>query len=58
MAEAMVLGKPVIATIFRNLMFMNEANSYLVPYRLASIPPGCEPYPAGTEWADPTSRPL
>jgi glycosyltransferase involved in cell wall biosynthesis/SAM-dependent methyltransferase len=54
MAEAMVAGKPVIATGYSgNLMFMNEANSYLVPYRLAPIPAGCEPYPAGIEWAEP-----
>ena len=54
MAEAMVLGKPVIATGYSgNLMFMDQANSYLVPYRLVPIPPGCEPYPAGIEWAEP-----
>lgn len=54
MAEAMVRGKPVIATGYSgNLAFMTEANSYLVPYRLTSIPSGCEPYPAGAHWADP-----
>jgi glycosyltransferase involved in cell wall biosynthesis/2-polyprenyl-3-methyl-5-hydroxy-6-metoxy-1,4-benzoquinol methylase len=54
MAEAMALGKPVIATGYAgNLMFMTDENSYLVPYRLAPIPPGCEPYPAGIEWAEP-----
>lgn len=35
MAEAMALGKPVIATGYSgNLAFMNEANSFLCAYRL------------------------
>ena len=54
MAEAMALGKPVIATGYSgNLAFMNDENSYLVPHRLVPIPEGCEPYPAGHEWAEP-----
>jgi glycosyltransferase involved in cell wall biosynthesis/SAM-dependent methyltransferase len=54
MAEAMALAKPVIATAYSgNLMFMTEENSYLVPYRLAAVPKGCDPYPAGAEWAEP-----
>ena len=54
MAEAMAHGKPVIATGYSgNLAFMTEDNSYLVPYNLTTIPPGCEPYPAGSEWAEP-----
>jgi glycosyltransferase involved in cell wall biosynthesis/SAM-dependent methyltransferase len=54
MAEAMAYGKPVIATGYSgNLAFMTEANSYLVPYRLGRIPPGCDPYPADVEWAEP-----
>ena len=32
---------------------MTEANSYLVPYQLERIPPGCDPYPADVEWAEP-----
>src|SRR5258706_11383928 len=32
---------------------MNEGNSYLVPYQLVEIPPGCDPYPAGARWAAP-----
>lgn len=53
-AEAMALGRPVIATGYSgNLTLMNEANSYLVPFRLTPIPEGCDPYPAGAEWADP-----
>jgi len=54
MAEAMAVGKPVIATGYSgNLQFMNEANSFLVPWAPTSIPSGCEPYPAGGTWAEP-----
>jgi glycosyltransferase involved in cell wall biosynthesis/SAM-dependent methyltransferase len=54
MAEAMALGKPVIATGYSaNLEFMNAANSYLVPFTLTPIPPGCEPYPVDALWATP-----
>ena len=53
-AEAMALGKPAIATGYSgNLAFMNEENSYLVPYRLTTIPEGVGPYPAGALWAEP-----
>jgi glycosyltransferase involved in cell wall biosynthesis len=56
MAEAMALGKPVIATGYSgNLDFMNEGNSYLVPYELVPIPPGCDPYPSGARWAAPSA---
>jgi glycosyltransferase involved in cell wall biosynthesis len=54
MAEAMSYGRPVIATGYSgNLAFMDEDNSYLVPYTLTSVPTGCDPYPAGARWADP-----
>jgi glycosyltransferase involved in cell wall biosynthesis len=54
MSEAMSYGKPVIATGYSgNLTFMDDRNSYLVPYTLATVPPGCEPYPAGALWAEP-----
>jgi glycosyltransferase involved in cell wall biosynthesis/SAM-dependent methyltransferase len=54
MAEAMAYGKPVIATNYSgNVDFMHEGNSYPVPYKLVPIPTGCDPYPAGAEWADP-----
>ncbi len=54
MAEAMIAGKPVIATGFSgNLMFMSEENAYLVRHEVVPIPEGCEPYPAGGEWAEP-----
>ena len=54
MAEAMAVGKPVIATGYSgNLTFMNERNSYLVRHGMTHTPEGCDPYPAGVEWADP-----
>jgi glycosyltransferase involved in cell wall biosynthesis/SAM-dependent methyltransferase len=54
MAEAMAYGRPVIATGYSgNLTFMDGENSYLVPYKTAAIPQGCEPYPPGAEWAEP-----
>lgn len=54
MAEAMIMGKPVIATGYSgNLDFMTEANSFLVPYEMTEVPPECEPYSPGTPWAEP-----
>ena len=54
MAEAMTYGKPVIGTGYSgNLEFMNDENSFLAPFTLEPIPPGCDPYPAGTPWAEP-----
>lgn len=54
MAEAMAVGKPVIATAYSgNLAFMDESNSYLVPFDLEPIPPGCGPYPTSGVWAEP-----
>jgi len=54
MAEAMALGKPVIATGYSgNLEFMTQANSFLVPWNPTAIPTGCEPYPPGGTWAEP-----
>ena len=61
MAEAMALGKPVIATGYSgNLDFMTEANSYLVNYKLRpttlqdhTFQPFFNELYAGREWADP-----
>lgn len=54
MAEAMALGKPVVATGYSgNLTFMSEETAYLVRYRLTRVPEGVLPYPAGAEWAEP-----
>jgi len=54
MAEAMCLGRPVIATGYSgNLDFMTATNSLLVDHRLVPIGPGADPYPADAEWAEP-----
>jgi glycosyltransferase involved in cell wall biosynthesis/2-polyprenyl-3-methyl-5-hydroxy-6-metoxy-1,4-benzoquinol methylase len=54
MAEAMYLGKPVIATGYSgNLDFMNRNNSHLVDYDLVTIGSDAAPYPAEGEWAAP-----
>jgi glycosyltransferase involved in cell wall biosynthesis len=54
MAEAMYLGKPVIATGYSgNVDFMNADNSLLVRYRLVPIGPNSGPYPPEGEWAEP-----
>jgi glycosyltransferase involved in cell wall biosynthesis len=50
----MALGKPVIATAFSGTLdFMNEQNSYLVPYELTRVGADCEIYPAEGTWAEP-----
>jgi glycosyltransferase involved in cell wall biosynthesis len=53
-AEAMSLGKPVIATAYSgNMDFMNSENSYLIPFKYIEVPEGCDPYRPGARWADP-----
>jgi glycosyltransferase involved in cell wall biosynthesis len=57
MAEAMYLGKPVVATSYSgNLEFMTADNSYLVEHRIVPIGPDAAPYPPEGEWADPDVR--
>ncbi len=54
MAESMVLGKPTIATGYSgNLDFMNEDNSFLIPYKKVLIPDSAVPYNGCGSWADP-----
>lgn len=54
LAEAMALGKPVIATGYSgNLDFMTPETSYLVPWTPGEVPIGAEPYPRGARWAEP-----
>jgi glycosyltransferase involved in cell wall biosynthesis len=54
LAEAMALGKPVVATAYGgNLEFMSEANSYLVAWKPTRVGVGVEHYPAEARWAEP-----
>jgi glycosyltransferase involved in cell wall biosynthesis len=53
-AEAMSLGKPVIATGYSgNVDFMSTENSYLVDHSIGRVGPDCEIYPPDGEWAEP-----
>ena len=55
LAEAMMLGKPTIATAYSgNLDFMNESNSLLVGYDLIEIESDSGPYEKGHHWAEPS----
>lgn len=54
MAEAMLLGKPVIATGYSgNMDFMTSGNSYPVDYDLVPIGEGAAPYDPEGIWAEP-----
>jgi len=50
--DAMVVGRPVVATGYSgNLAFMDEKNSFLVPYDLVEVGPGNDPYEPHAHWA-------
>lgn len=54
MAEAMALGKPVIATGYSgNLDFMNNNNSILIPFKMINVGKNSMPYAESSTWADP-----
>jgi glycosyltransferase involved in cell wall biosynthesis len=54
LAEAMDLGKPVIATAWSgNMDFMNGGNSCPVAYELVTLDRAYGPYAAGQQWAEP-----
>ena len=54
MAEAMYLGKPVIATNYSgNLEFMNERNACLVKFDMVPVSDESYIYGSGQKWADP-----
>jgi glycosyltransferase involved in cell wall biosynthesis len=54
-AEAMGLGKPVIATGWSgNTDFMDVSNSFPVGYRLVEIEESVGPYHGGEVWAEPS----
>jgi glycosyltransferase involved in cell wall biosynthesis/SAM-dependent methyltransferase len=53
-AEAMYLGKPVIATAYGGVVdFMTDRNSYLVGHTMSQVGPDAHPYPPEAWWADP-----
>lgn len=55
MAEAMLLGKPVIATSYSgNLDFMTEENSYLVEAEMTDVEEERPIYSRGFRWAEPS----
>jgi glycosyltransferase involved in cell wall biosynthesis len=54
LAEAMYLGKPVVATGWSgNMDFMNSGNSCPVAYDLVTLDRDYGPYRAGQQWAEP-----
>lgn len=54
MAEAMHLGKPVIATRYSgNLDFMSDEVARLVDCKMVQVPPGAYPHWQGQRWAEP-----
>jgi len=54
MAEAMALGKPVIATNYSgNLDFMTDTTAHLLGWTPRKIGSGQDPYPADSLWAEP-----
>ena len=53
-AEAMSLGKPVVATDFSgNRDYLDQSTGYPVRWSPWSLPAAAGPYPEGTRWADP-----
>lgn len=57
LAEAMLLGRPVIATGWSgNIDFMNENNSLPIPYRLVSVEDPQELYAPYQLWAEPSIK--
>jgi glycosyltransferase involved in cell wall biosynthesis len=53
-AEAMALGKPVVATGYSGPCdFLDETTGYPVRWRFATTDRALGPYPAGTRWAEP-----
>lgn len=54
LADAMVLGTPVIATGYSgNMDFTTDRNSYLVDWTRTQVGPESEVYPAEGTWAEP-----
>lgn len=59
LAEAMLLGKPVVATGYSgNTDFLTPVTGFPVPYRFAPIGPEDYPFGEGLLWADPDETAL
>lgn len=57
MAEAMSLGKPVIATSYSgNMDFMDESSAFLVPWKYVPVGRDAGAYPSKSVWAEPDLR--
>jgi glycosyltransferase involved in cell wall biosynthesis len=57
MAEAMLLGKPTVATGYSgNLDFMTAENSFLVRFERVALDRDYPPYPTGGAWAQPSEE--
>ncbi|MBC2661992.1 glycosyltransferase [Novosphingobium flavum] len=53
-AEAMAIGKPVIATGYSgNMEFCDETNALLIPVSMTEVKHGTPHYPAGSVWGEP-----
>ena len=56
LAEAMSVGKPVIATAYSgNVDFMSQNNALLVSYELVPVSEGSYPCASGQVWAEPNT---
>jgi hypothetical protein len=57
MAEAMLLGKPVIGTAFSgNTEYLTAETGYPVPYQMRLVKEGEYPHATGNSWAEPHIR--
>ena len=55
LAEAMLMGKPVIATRYSgNLDFMHDGNSLLADYKMVAFDRPVPPYGSNARWAEPS----
>jgi FkbM family methyltransferase len=53
-AEAMARAMPVISTDYSSTTeFLDQNTGWPIPYRLIEVGKNCEPYEAGSHWADP-----